>query len=153
HDGRVEAQSAGTGRGSTFIVRLPLRAQPAAPAPAAAHAPATDERSRVLLVEDNADTRAGLRALLEGAGHETHEAEDGASGLAAALALAPDVVVLDIGLPGLDGYEVARRLRTALPAVGLVALTGYGHEADKTKAALAGFDAHLLKPVSSKRVL
>src|SRR5690606_20150672 len=90
---------------------------------------------------------------LQRAGHDAHEAADGASGLAAALALEPDVVVLDIGLPELDGYEVARRLRAARPEVGLVALTGYGHETDKAKAAAAGFDAHLLKPVDAERLL
>jgi CheY-like chemotaxis protein len=93
-----------------------------------------------------------LRVLLEIMGHEVHEAADGESGIAAALRLQPDFVVVDIGLPRLDGYEVARRLRAAIPHVGLVALSGYGREEDKQRAKDAGFDAHLLKPADPERL-
>jgi CheY-like chemotaxis protein len=106
----------------------------------------------VLLIEDNDDTRVALRELLQLCGYDAHEALDGEAGLAAALRLRPDIVLLDIGLPKLDGYGVARRLKAAVPDVRLVALTGYGHEEDKLKIRLAGFDAHLLKPVGVERV-
>jgi CheY-like chemotaxis protein len=104
---------------------------------------------RVLLVEDNVDVREMMRTALELAGHEVHEAGDGPSGLEAGLRLRPDVVVVDIGLPGVDGYEVARRLRAAPGGrdLYLLALTGYGQPEDNRRARDAGFDAQLVKPV------
>ncbi|HWN03252.1 MAG TPA: response regulator, partial [Candidatus Dormibacteraeota bacterium] len=103
---------------------------------------------RVLIVEDNDDAREMLRHLLEQAGHEVHEAVDGLAGLDRTLALRPDAAVIDIGLPGLDGYEVARRVRAAGHAdVLLVAVTGYGQSGDRQRSGEAGFDAHLTKPV------
>ena len=98
---------------------------------------------------DNNDARESLRAVLESAGHEIHEAEDGPGGVDAALAVRPDLALIDIGLPSLDGYEVARRIRSAPAGHGitLVALTGYSQPRDRQQAQEAGFDAHLVKPV------
>jgi CheY-like chemotaxis protein len=107
---------------------------------------------RVLIIEDNVDARQALRALLETLGHEVHEAGDGEAGITAALALRPDVVLVDIGLPRLDGYGVARRLRQANVPMRLVALTGYGRDDDVRRAEEAGFDEHLLKPASADRL-
>ena len=157
HGGSVEARSGGPGRGSAFVVRLPL----AVPAEAERHAgdtelPAIDERLqrrwRLLVIEDNDDARHGLRALLEGEGHEVHEAADGETGVAAALELVPDVALVDIGLPLLDGYEVARRISAGNPGIRLLAVTGYGHDDDVRRAREAGYDAHLLKPVTVDRL-
>jgi signal transduction histidine kinase len=153
HGGGVEARSAGPGAGSSFVVRLPRIATPATTRDGGTEVGrAPSHAYRILLVEDNEDARQSLRVLLEIMGHEVHEAVDGESGIGAALRLRPDFVVVDIGLPRLDGYEVARRLRTALPGVGLVALSGYGREEDKQRAREAGFDAHLLKPAGSERL-
>jgi CheY-like chemotaxis protein len=104
---------------------------------------------RVLLVEDNPDARRMLRLMLELDGHDVHEAEDGISGLAQALHLRPEVAIVDIGLPGLDGCELARRLRATDAGRGmlLVAVSGYGQPEDQTLSREAGFDAHLVKPV------
>lgn len=157
HGGRVDAQSGGPGRGSAFVVRLPLKAPPAAmPSAAVAEGRAVTEPShrscRLLIVEDNEDARQGLRVLLESRGHEVHEAADGEAGVAAALELTPDLVLVDIGLPLVDGYEVARRIKAANPDIHLIAVTGYGHDDDRRRARDAGFDAHLLKPVSVERL-
>jgi CheY-like chemotaxis protein len=114
-------------------------------------APDTGRPLRVLVVEDNDDIRETLKDLLELCGHEVDTAADGASGVERTLALKPDVALIDIGLPGLDGYQVARRLRAELGSAGkrpkLIALTGYGQPGDKQRALDAGFDAHLVKPV------
>jgi PAS domain S-box-containing protein len=148
HGGRIEAASEGPGRGSVFTIRFPLQHAPrdaaaAAPVPGRARVP-----RRVLIVEDNDDAREMLRHLLEQTGHEVHEAADGLTGLERAFALRPDVAVIDIGLPELDGYEVARRIRAAGRAdVLLVAVTGYGQSSDRQRSGEAGFDAHLTKPV------
>ena len=107
---------------------------------------------RVLVIEDNVDARQALCALLELLGHEVHEAGDGEAGVEAALALAPDIVFVDIGLPRLDGYAVARQLRAANASLRLVALTGYGRDDDLKRAQEAGFDEHLLKPASIERL-
>jgi signal transduction histidine kinase len=153
HGGSVGAESAGTGRGSCFTVRLPLaETVPSAPAPAAV---LPESRPRVLLVEDNEDSRLTLAMVLQIYGHEVLEARDGPEGLRIALAQQPDVAVVDIGLPGLDGYEFARRLRAAPEGerIALVALTGYGQAEDRQRALDAGFDAHLVKPVEPARLL
>lgn len=106
---------------------------------------------RVLVVDDNDDIRETLKDLLELCGHEVDVAADGASGVERTLALRPDVALIDIGLPGLDGYQVARKLRAELGPEDkrpkLIALTGYGQPGDKQRALDAGFDAHLVKPV------
>jgi two-component system, sensor histidine kinase len=104
--------------------------------------------TRILLIEDNADAREALRALLELDGYEVHGAADGTEGLDLARTKTPDVALVDIGLPGFDGYEVARRMRRlpAPPRV-MIALTGYSEAEDRQRAKEAGFDAHLVKPV------
>ena len=152
HQGTVEAASDGPGRGATFTVRLP-RAVPPAEVPAAG-APVAAHRLRILLVEDNADAREMLSAVLRLQGHEVHVAIDGPEGVSAALALQPDAALVDIGLPGFDGYEVARRIRAgrAGRATRLVALTGYGQPEDRRRTRDAGFDDHLVKPVDPGRV-
>ncbi|MDB5856341.1 MAG: putative histidine kinase, hybrid [Ramlibacter sp.] len=153
HGGTVEAFSAGSGRGSTFLVRLPClpAASAPAPAPAAGESPVPNGPApgRVLVVDDNLDAAETLATLLEMLGLQVRQAHDGTSVLAAALAFKPDVVLLDIGLPGMDGYEVAKALRAEprLGRVTLIALTGWGAEDDRRRALAAGFDHHLTKPV------
>ena len=148
HGGDASVTSAGPGLGSEFTVRIPAIE---APAGAETSAPRDDvERARhVLIVEDNIDACETLRALLEMHGHRVDTANDGATGLERALALQPEVVLLDVGLPGMDGYEVARRIRAArgIRRPLLVAITGYGGAEDRERALAAGFDAHLTKPV------
>ena len=165
HGGTVEATSEGVGRGSTFTVRLPLvvdnaiaAAAPTAPAaPPAAAAPATDEAPaglRVLVVDDNIDAADTLGALLDMGGHATRVANDGYQAIAMAQDFQPQVVFLDIGLPGLNGYEVARKLRE-LPGMErafLVALTGWGTREDRDRSSEAGFDHHLTKPADMNAV-
>ena len=152
HGGRVEVQSPGTGRGSTVIVELPQVAEPHAVASAAAPPHAIPRR--ILIVEDSRDSRDMLRYLLERAGHEVHEAGDGPSGVEAILKVRPDIALVDVGLPGLDGYEVARRVRASEGGrtVRLVALTGYGLPEDHRRSHEAGFDTHLVKPVDAARL-
>ena len=109
---------------------------------------------RILVVEDNDDARETLRCLLELEGHEVHEASDGASAVERALRLQPDVALVDIGLPGFDGYEVAQRVRSSSMGrkIRMVAVTGYGQAEDYRRTADAGFEAHLVKPVDPERL-
>jgi signal transduction histidine kinase len=152
HGGTVQAQSAGVDRGSVFILRFPT-CSPQIEAPAATSGDAGPGRvQRLLVIEDNVDARQTLRALLEVLGHEVHEAADGETGIASALEHRPELVFVDIGLPRLDGYEVARQLRRASARIRLVALTGYGTEDDRRRAREAGFDAHLLKPATFEQL-
>ena len=148
HGGSVRAESAGPGRGSEFTVRLPLSVESP---PTTAPPPVTERSSsgrRLLLVEDNVDNRNSLRELLEELGHVVSVARNGTEGVEMALATVPEVALVDIGLPELDGYAVARRVRAALgDRVRLIALTGYGQPEDVRRARAAGFDAHLVKPV------
>jgi CheY-like chemotaxis protein len=147
HGGRVSAHSAGLGWGSEFVVRLPLTAEAPVARPAPAPAPASPRR--VVVVEDHDDARDALQILLTLQGHEVRTASDGLTGVALILEAQPDVALIDVGLPGLDGYEVARRVRQAVKnSVRLVAVTGYGQPYDRTRAREAGFDLHLTKPVS-----
>jgi two-component system CheB/CheR fusion protein len=148
HGGTVEAHSDGPGKGSEFVVRLPLRGGPAPVSPAPeVPGTATQRPLRLLLVEDDPDIRGSLVGLLELDGHEVRAAADGPAGLVALDAGRVDAVLLDIGLPGLDGYELARRIRARPgPVPYLVALTGYGRAEDRAAATAAGFDAHLTKP-------
>jgi signal transduction histidine kinase/CheY-like chemotaxis protein len=148
HEGTIRAASAGPGRGATITVELPATEAPALRA-ADKPAPAAPAPRRVLVIEDNADGRETLAALLRLWGHEVHGAEDGARGLEAAARLRPQLALVDIGLPDIDGYEIARRLRAdpAMRGMRLVALTGYGMAEDRRRALAAGFDEHLAKPV------
>jgi signal transduction histidine kinase/ActR/RegA family two-component response regulator len=148
HGGTIEALSEGIGRGSEFVVRLPAAAGTVeGPRPGDART-REQRRRRVLVIEDGEDNRVTLRAALENLGHEVLDAPDGISGAETAIQHAPEVVLVDIGLPGMDGYEVARRIRAARGAhVLLVALTGYGQPEDRRAALAAGFDVHLTKPV------
>jgi PAS domain S-box-containing protein len=155
HGGRVNAFSAGRGRGSTFTVRLPLHpGSPHARAAAADAGDGTEPRPpaplRVLVVDDNADAADSLVALLEVLGHTTWVARDGPQGLHVALDVRPDLVLLDIGLPGMSGYEVARAIRHSqgVRQIVLIALTGWGAQSDQQQSHDAGFDQHLTKPVS-----
>jgi two-component system CheB/CheR fusion protein len=151
HQGRVEAHSDGLGTGATFTVRLPvLESGGAARGGVTARGAASSaQRARVLVVEDNPDAAEGVRMLLEILGHQVQIAFDGAAAVELAREQAPDVMLVDIGLPGVDGYEVARRVRAepSLARVALVALTGYGLDEDRAQARAAGFDHHLTKPV------
>jgi signal transduction histidine kinase/ActR/RegA family two-component response regulator len=154
HAGTVEARSDGPGHGSVFTVTLPLSQQQRAQSSLAARVPAT-RRCRVLLVEDNADASATLKALLEIEGHHVSCAFDGRSGLAMAMENEYEVIVSDLGLPGIDGFEMMKRLRDATPNIGLltIAVTGYGQPEDRNKASDAGFDHCLIKPIDSNALL
>jgi two-component system, sensor histidine kinase len=152
HGGQVSAASEGLGRGARFTVTLPVAtADLRTPAPPAPRAPLAGRR--MLVVEDNADGREALATLLRLAGHEVQEAATGREALAAAERDPPEVVLLDIGLPDLDGYQVAAALRASLgDRVRLIALTGYGQPGDRERVRGAGFDAHLLKPVGLEAI-
>jgi CheY-like chemotaxis protein len=152
HNGTIEVYSGGVDKGSVFTLRFPARAAPAGAAAAPSERARSARPRRLLVVEDNVDARQTLRTLLEALGHEVHEAADGEAGVAAALERRPDLVFVDIGLPRLDGYEVARRLRAAKLGVRLVALTGYGRDDDVRRAREAGFDEHLLKPATLEQL-
>jgi signal transduction histidine kinase len=150
HKGRIEATSDGPGKGSEFVVRLPLLAEHAHPHPRVtppAERPA--QPRRVLVVDDNVDSAASMATLLRLKGNDTRVAHNGPAALRAAAEYHPDLVLLDIGLPGMDGYEVAERLRAAENGheVMLVAMTGYGQDEDRRRTRSAGFDDHLVKPV------
>jgi PAS domain S-box-containing protein len=150
HGGSVAVHSAGPGQGSTFTVRIPCLPADAPPAQAPAGPQAApEELLRVLVVDDNVDAAETLAMVLEFDGHLTRLVHDGSAVLAAAQAFQPDVVLLDIGLPGLNGYQVAQQLRadSRFAALRLIALTGWGAEADRRRAQEAGFDHHLTKPV------
>ena len=152
HGGTVQASSEGTGRGCSFVVRLPCL-PPALPVDdgpaAAAQGQEAPPPARVLVVDDNRDAAETLSTFLEMLGVQAQQVHDGAEVLAAARAFGPDVVLLDIGLPGMDGYQVARALRAdpELARARLIALTGWGAEEDRRRAQEAGFDHHLTKPV------
>jgi len=151
HGGTIEAKSDGDGAGTTMVVRLPLALAPAASAPVARSAPAPAGRGlRILIADDHEDAAESLALILEAAGHVVRRTHDGEAALAAVSEFAPDVALVDIGMPKVDGYQVAQRLRAmpATAAVRLVALTGWGQERDRERARAAGFDAHLVKPVA-----
>jgi signal transduction histidine kinase len=149
HGGRVEARSAGAGKGSEFLVRLPLLSEARrAPARASgADGARAAGRRRVLVVDDNRDAADTLAEALAQLGHETRCAYDGLEAIETAARFRPEVVLLDLGLPVLDGYEVARRLREDGTHGRLVALTGYGQDSDRRRSSDAGFDLHLVKPI------
>jgi signal transduction histidine kinase/ActR/RegA family two-component response regulator len=151
HGGSVVGSSPGAAKGARFEVRLPLAEGVAErepePEPRAVRA---GKRRRVVVIEDNDDIRATLTAILRGWGHEVAAEADGRAGLARVLDTRPDVALVDLGLPSLNGYDVARSIRAGTPggSVRLIAITGYGQPADRERALEAGFDAHLLKPVT-----
>jgi two-component system CheB/CheR fusion protein len=150
HGGTVEARSAGPGKGSEFIVRLPARAAGASAEPAPRPAEeSTPSARRILVVDDNVDAANALRYLLENDGHEVRVATDGHEGLVIAKEFKPDALLLDIGLPRLSGYEIARQVRgdAELAHATIIAVTGYGQPQDRAKSHAAGFDHHLTKPV------
>jgi PAS domain S-box-containing protein len=155
HGGTVIAHSGGPGQGSEFTLELPVIPRPAVPPveAAGAHEPATG-LLRVLVVDDNLDTADSLALLLKLQGYEVGTANDGIKALQVASAFRPDVILLDIGLPGADGYQVALRVRQqkGLEKVVLVAMTGYGQEADRQRSHEAGFDYHLVKPADPVKV-
>lgn len=151
HGGSVEAKSAGPNQGSEFVVRLPLlRNATRAGQPLRKQAGRETPR-RIVLIDDNIDAAESLAMLLRLKGHEVHVAYDGPGGVSLALKTSPDCVLIDIGLPGIDGYEVAKRLRSHdRDGMLLVALTGYGQAEDRMRSEQAGFDHHLVKPVSQQ---
>jgi signal transduction histidine kinase/DNA-binding response OmpR family regulator len=159
HEGRVLARSEGLGKGSEFLVRLPLRLpllQPAESKRSPPVAPVAPRRKkRVLIVEDSHEFRDILQEMLTDLGYEVFVATDGVTGVARILELRPDLALVDVGLPGLDGYELARRVRRAANGADLclVALTGYGGAQDKLEAQRAGYDRHLTKPLSLDELL
>lgn len=156
HDGSIGVASAGHGAGSEFTIRLP-RAQAVTPAlEIPPHGNTAESRAlKILIVDDNADAADTLSMYLSTFGHQLHVAYEGHRGLALAAGAAPDVLLLDIGLPDIDGYQLARRLR-ALPQTAhatLIALTGYGQDSDRERSIAAGFDHHLTKPVDVAALL
>jgi signal transduction histidine kinase len=158
HGGTVSAHSEGAGRGSEFVIRLPLSIERSeahgGELPSATEDISVSVGRRILVADDNADALESLAALLTLNGHEVYRAQDGQIALQAAERYLPDVALLDIGMPRLDGYEVARRIRSYPWGQGmlLVALTGWGQEADRVRSQAAGFDSHLTKPVDHDRL-
>ena len=151
HNGSIEARSAGVGFGCEFIVRLPIVDEivPAVPVPMKIADPPMTSARRILVVDDNRDSATSLATFLQLSGNETHTAFDGIEALEKTAALQPDVVLLDIGMPKLNGYEAARRIRAQSfgKKIVLIAVTGWGQEDDQLKAREAGFDCHMVKPV------
>ena len=151
HDGTTSVHSDGLGHGSLFTVRLPILTEALVDAPAHPDGdnPQTVKR-RILIVDDNRDAATSLADLLNVVGHETHLAYDGEAAVDAASTFHPDVILLDIGLPKLNGYEVCRRIRTQLPGrdIVIIAITGWGQDEDRRKSQDAGFNGHLVKPAA-----
>ena len=158
HGGHVSAHSDGPGLGSRFTVRLPALPEsvtlPAAPTPAPAAELEPGVSRRVLVVDDNIDNAELLKILMEAEGHETFMAHDGVEGLAAAERLRPDVVLMDLGLPRIDGFEACRRIREQPwgKQMLVIAITGWGQDVDRRKSQEAGFDHHLVKPVDAHAI-
>ena len=157
HAGHVEARSPGAGQGSEFIVRLPLdvTASPTATRPAEPADAAVPAGMRILVVDDNRDSAEMLRALLEACGNTVYTSYDGADALAAAEAERPDAILLDIGLPLVNGYDVCHtlRLKPWCRDTLIVAQTGWGQDQDLRRSSEAGFDAHFTKPVDDEALL
>lgn len=159
HGGTVEAKSHGLGYGSEFILKLPVRSLSVAHRePVTVHAAEVKTmvcKRRVLLVDDNVDAASTLGKLLEASGHEVEVFNDPVKALSAVRRFKPEIAVLDIGLPVLNGYDLAIQLRSALGSQScrLIALTGYGLEADKAKSRAAGFEQHLLKPINPEQII
>jgi PAS domain S-box-containing protein len=154
HGGDVAAHSEGLDKGAEFVVRLPLAREAGAVAPGSAGQRTASRRLRVLVIEDNLDAAQTLCDLLQSVGHEVEEAHDGPQGVAKARTFLPEAVLCDIGLPGMNGYEVARSLRAdaALQGALLIAVSGYALPDDRQRATEAGFDRHLVKPASLDKI-
>jgi two-component system CheB/CheR fusion protein len=154
HDGTVTAESRGPGKGSTFIVRLAASKQPIASGAPTRDAVSWVPGKKVVLVEDNQDGREMMELLLRHAGYEVFVAGDGQSGLETIEREKPDIALVDIGLPIMDGFELARRVRSgsAVPNLYMIALTGYGQAHDHSAALDAGFDEHLVKPLNPEEL-
>jgi PAS domain S-box-containing protein len=156
HGGEVEARSGGPGAGSEFVVTLPVDAPPSDQRlPFAQKAtPPRPRKLKVLVVDDNEDTTSTVATILRHAGHDVQSAHSGQAALVAALAFHPAVVILDLGLPGMDGYEVARRIRENpdFEKVRIIAVSGYAQESDRKRSKEAGVDVHLAKPVEPDRI-
>jgi PAS domain S-box-containing protein len=154
HGGRVEAASAGLGQGAEFTVRLPV-SKASDPRQGEEHSPAAPKSLRILIVDDNRDGADSLAMLLHILGNDSHTAYDGQQGVEMAEKVRPDVILLDIGLPKLNGYEACRRIRNQPWAnkVVLIALTGWGQEEDRRRSQEAGFDYHMVKPVDPQELL
>jgi CheY-like chemotaxis protein len=152
HGGAIDVASGGLGAGTTFTLRLPTIAPPPPNVPVQRDAAVRSAR-RVVIVEDSEDMRVSLRIILEQEGHTVHTAVDGPSGFDVIADLRPDVALIDIGLPGLDGYRLAEQLRSRGVRTYLIALTGYGLADDRRRAHDSGFDAHLTKPPPMDRLL
>ena len=156
HGGAVSARSGGAGKGSQFLIRLPLANDLTGARSKASDAPrAVTRRHRILVVDDNKDSADSLALLLEMDGHETRRAYDGEDALSAAAAYQPDFILLDIGLPKMNGYEACRRIREQDWSKGtkIIALTGWGQDEDRRKSKQAGFDGHLVKPVDPNSLI
>jgi CheY-like chemotaxis protein/two-component sensor histidine kinase len=152
HGGKVEASSDGPGRGSEFVVRLPLLADEVLPAMHGSPDAARQAPMRILVADDNEDAAQTLAVLLEVMGHQVKVAGDGEEAVALARQFSPAVALLDIGMPRLDGYGAAERLRQFLPGTMLIATTGWCRKDDLRRAAAAGFDHHLVKPADLRQV-
>jgi CheY-like chemotaxis protein/anti-sigma regulatory factor (Ser/Thr protein kinase) len=164
HGGSIQARSEGIGRGSEFEVRIPVPpgddARVTAPMSAERSAPLSfepaslEERLHIVVIDDNDDIRETMQQLLQSLGHEVDVAADGTSGVALVLKERPQVALVDIGMPGLDGYQVAERLRAELSPdqLRLVAMTGFGQSNDRERALAAGFDTHLIKPARTDQI-
>jgi two-component system CheB/CheR fusion protein len=155
HGGKIEVHSPGVGQGTEFVVRLPVVSEVLPLKPEAVRKEAESKKARslqLLVVDDNQDTVQSLAMLLRGYGHEVESENSGPSALQASLAAEWDVIILDIGLPSVDGYEVARRIRAQSEKPVLIAMTGYGQPEDRRKSREAGFDYHLTKPVDPARL-
>jgi CheY-like chemotaxis protein len=148
HGGKVEVRSEGPGRGTEFVIWLPIEPEPAALAPTSQKPKRTGESKRVLIIEDNHDAAATLQILLELLGHKVRVAYTGPAGVEMAIEWVPDIIVSDIGLPGLDGYGVAQELRRNATTAGtkLIAVTGYGGDEDRERALNCGFNYVITKP-------
>jgi CheY-like chemotaxis protein/anti-sigma regulatory factor (Ser/Thr protein kinase) len=157
HGGDVTAASDGPNRGSTFTVHIPLTTAVATEVPTAMAAAGGDRSLKIVIIEDNVDVRETVAELLRLEGHEVHEAGDAQKGIALVADMSPDVALVDVGLPGRDGYSVARELselrRVREMPLRLIAMTGYGRAEDKQRAEEAGFDTHLVKPVEPHLLL
>jgi CheY-like chemotaxis protein len=157
HSGTVEVFSQGLQKGSEFVVRLPLLQESSGMGEACAESPgdlADDAQYRILVVDDNEDAAAMLAALLAATGHQVARAHDGIAALEELERFQPEIVLLDIGLPKMDGYQVAEEIRRkfARDDILLIALTGYGHESAIQRGQEAGFDHHLVKPLDPDKL-